>query len=325
MGAGLVAGVRGTGRRSRPDGVRWVAGVHADTVLEGLGPWAREVPGLRQLSPEEVPGPYEVGLAARLPLIDMPVHLTWLRSRFETAGGVVERRVVSGFGEAAARARVVVDCTGAAARELVPDPAVRPVRGSWCWWRTRGSRSGSPRRTPGRARRRTSSRSRGGSSSAGRPRRGRAAGTRSGDGGGDRRALCAGAAGDRGGAGARSPGGPAAGAGGRGPDRGGAAAGRWASGAPLRARGRGGDGVLGLRGAGGGARGGLRTTAGRMPPLSDSTRPAFAHRIVAPVRSPTSRSAACCCSPRPRTGGRASPGRWRGRGRCGPPRGRRDP
>ncbi|MFD7964888.1 NAD(P)/FAD-dependent oxidoreductase [Streptomyces zaomyceticus] len=110
-------------------GVRWVAGVHADTVLDGLGAWAREVPGLRQLSAEEVPGPYEVGLAARLPLIDMPVHLTWLRGRFEAAGGVVERRVVSGFGEAAARARVVVDCTGAAARELVPDPAVRPVRG----------------------------------------------------------------------------------------------------------------------------------------------------------------------------------------------------
>ncbi|MFB7543529.1 NAD(P)/FAD-dependent oxidoreductase [Streptomyces zaomyceticus] len=110
-------------------GVRWVDGVHADTVLDGLGAWAREVPGLRQLPAEEVPGPYEVGLAARLPLIDMPVHLMWLRGRFEAAGGVVERRVVSGFGEAAARARVVVDCTGAAARELVPDPAVRPVRG----------------------------------------------------------------------------------------------------------------------------------------------------------------------------------------------------
>ncbi|MFE5946898.1 FAD-dependent oxidoreductase [Streptomyces sp. NPDC056480] len=110
-------------------GVRWVAGVHADTVLDGLGSWAREVPGLRQLAPEEVPGPYDVGLAARLPLIDMPVHLAWLRGRFESAGGVFERRAVSGFGEAAAGARVVVDCTGTAARELVPDPGLRPVRG----------------------------------------------------------------------------------------------------------------------------------------------------------------------------------------------------
>ncbi|MFC9793793.1 FAD-dependent oxidoreductase [Streptomyces sp. NPDC127584] len=110
-------------------GVRWVDGVHADTTLEGLGPWAREVPGLRPLAPEEVPGPYDTGLAARLPLIDMPVHLRWLLRRFEAAGGVFERRTVTGFAEAAAAARVVVDCTGAAARELVPDPALRPVRG----------------------------------------------------------------------------------------------------------------------------------------------------------------------------------------------------
>ncbi|MFE6712108.1 FAD-dependent oxidoreductase [Streptomyces sp. NPDC057695] len=110
-------------------GVRWADGVHADTTLEGLGPWAREVPGLRPLAPEEVPGPYDTGLAARLPLIDMPVHLRWLLRRFEAAGGVFERRTVTGFAEAAAAARVVVDCTGAAARELVPDPALRPVRG----------------------------------------------------------------------------------------------------------------------------------------------------------------------------------------------------
>ncbi|MFE5714214.1 FAD-dependent oxidoreductase [Streptomyces sp. NPDC056501] len=110
-------------------GVRWVAGVHADIALDGLGAWAKEVPGLRQLAPEEVPGPYRVGLGARLPLIDMPVHLAWLRGRFEAAGGVFERRAVTGFEEAAAQARVVVDCAGLGARELVPDAGLLPVRG----------------------------------------------------------------------------------------------------------------------------------------------------------------------------------------------------
>ncbi|WP_426367237.1 NAD(P)/FAD-dependent oxidoreductase [Streptomyces sp. E-08] len=110
-------------------GVRWVAGVHADTVLDGLGPWSKEVEGLRQLAPEEVPGPYRTGLAARLPLLDMPVHLLFLRKRFEAMGGVFERRAVGGFEEAAALAPVVVDCTGLAARELVPDAGLRPVRG----------------------------------------------------------------------------------------------------------------------------------------------------------------------------------------------------
>ncbi|MEU8760483.1 FAD-dependent oxidoreductase [Streptomyces sp. NPDC048659] len=112
-------------------GVRLVPGVHAGTLLDGLGAWAKEVPGLRQLPPEEVPGPYAVGLAARLPLIDMPVHLAWLVARLTELGGSFERRTVTGpgFAEAAAEARTVVDCTGLAARELVPDPRLRPVRG----------------------------------------------------------------------------------------------------------------------------------------------------------------------------------------------------
>ncbi|MFF0434103.1 NAD(P)/FAD-dependent oxidoreductase [Streptomyces sp. NPDC004327] len=113
-------------------GVRLVPGVHADTLLEGpdgLGAWAKRVPGLRQLAPAEVPGPYEVGLAARLPLVDMPVHLAWLQGRLASLGGAVERRVASTLGEAAACARVVVNCTGLGARELVPDPGMRAVRG----------------------------------------------------------------------------------------------------------------------------------------------------------------------------------------------------
>ncbi|MEU0405610.1 FAD-dependent oxidoreductase [Streptomyces sp. NPDC006197] len=110
-------------------GVRWVPGVHAGVALGGLGPWAKEVEGLRQLEPDEVPGPYRTGLGARLPLIDMPVHLAFLRDRFEAMGGVFEERGVTGFEEAAALAPVVVDCTGLAARELVPDPGMRPVRG----------------------------------------------------------------------------------------------------------------------------------------------------------------------------------------------------
>ncbi|MFF9143472.1 NAD(P)/FAD-dependent oxidoreductase [Streptomyces sp. NPDC014861] len=110
-------------------GVRWVPGVHADTVLAGLGAWAARVEGLRQLPAAEVPGPYATGLAARLPLIDMPVHLAWLRARLEAAGGVVERRAVTGWEEPAAAAPVVVNCTGLAARELVPDGGVGAVRG----------------------------------------------------------------------------------------------------------------------------------------------------------------------------------------------------
>ena len=113
---------------ARPDetGVRMVEGVQGETRLDDLGPWAARVPGLRAATADEYAG---TGLWARLPLIDMPVYLRWLQERLIAAGGTVEERVVRDLGEAAAEAPVVVNCTGLGARDLVPDPAVRPVRG----------------------------------------------------------------------------------------------------------------------------------------------------------------------------------------------------
>ncbi|MFF2731134.1 FAD-dependent oxidoreductase [Streptomyces sp. NPDC058008] len=101
-------------------GVRLVTGVHGGERLAALGPWARELRTASEVAE---------GLRVTLPLIDMPAHLRWLEGRLAAAGGVVERRTVRGFAEAAAEARVVVNCTGLGARELVPDPLVRPVRG----------------------------------------------------------------------------------------------------------------------------------------------------------------------------------------------------
>ncbi|MFC5799989.1 FAD-dependent oxidoreductase [Streptomyces formicae] len=121
------------GPRTGETGVRLVPGVEAGSRLDELGAWARQVPGLRELEPGEVPGGYRHGLAATLPLIDMPVHLAWLRARLEAAGGTVESREVRSLDEAAAAveagAGAVVNCTGLGARDLVPDPDVVPVRG----------------------------------------------------------------------------------------------------------------------------------------------------------------------------------------------------
>jgi NAD(P)-dependent dehydrogenase (short-subunit alcohol dehydrogenase family) len=99
-------------QRPEATGVRMVEGVQAGLRLDELGPWAARVPDLRET---------DEGLRGRLPLIDMPVHLGWLRERFLAAGGAVEERSVEDLSEAAEAggADVVVNCTGIGAREPV--------------------------------------------------------------------------------------------------------------------------------------------------------------------------------------------------------------
>ncbi|CAL9382485.1 putative D-amino-acid oxidase [Streptomyces sp. enrichment culture] len=111
----------------RPEvtGVRMVEGVLGETALDEVAGWAAaRLPGLRAATADEYSG---AGLWTRLPLVDMSVHLPWLRERLRAAGGVVEERTVTALAEA--DAPVVVNCTGLGARTLVPDPSVRPVRG----------------------------------------------------------------------------------------------------------------------------------------------------------------------------------------------------
>ncbi len=118
-------------------GVRMVEGVLGEKGPDDVDGWAAaRLPGLRAATAEEYGGD---GLWARLPLIDMPVHLRLLRERLSAAGGVVEERTVSDLGEA--DAPVVVNCTGLGARELVPDPSVRPVRGQLVVVETPGIRT----------------------------------------------------------------------------------------------------------------------------------------------------------------------------------------
>ncbi|GAA2605717.1 MULTISPECIES: FAD-dependent oxidoreductase [Streptomyces] len=112
---------------ARPEetGVRMLEGVLGETGLDEVGAWASaRLPGLRAATAAEYAGS---GLWARLPLIDMSTHLPWLRERLVAAGGTVENRAVADLAEA--DAPVVVNCTGLAARDLVPDASVRPVRG----------------------------------------------------------------------------------------------------------------------------------------------------------------------------------------------------
>ncbi|MGV9943974.1 FAD-dependent oxidoreductase [Streptomyces sp. NPDC003401] len=113
-------------RRPESTGVRLVDGVMGETGLDDVEGWAvGRLAGLRRATAAEYPG--GTAVRARLPLIDMAVHLPWLRERLRRAGGTVEERTVRDLAEA--DAPVVVNCTGLGARELAADPSVRPVRG----------------------------------------------------------------------------------------------------------------------------------------------------------------------------------------------------
>jgi D-amino-acid oxidase len=91
--------------------------------------WTHLLTDLRACEESELPDGFRDGWHYTTPLATMPVYLDYLRARFERAGGTLEVAPVTSLTGLAGTAPVIVNCSGAAARDLVPDPAVIPVRG----------------------------------------------------------------------------------------------------------------------------------------------------------------------------------------------------
>ena len=90
--------------------------------------WSGAVPGVRRCEPGELPPGYADGHRFVVPVVEMPVYLTYLLDRF-LAVGTVEKRTVGSLEETSGGATAVVDCAGLGARDLVGDTAMRPIRG----------------------------------------------------------------------------------------------------------------------------------------------------------------------------------------------------
>ncbi|WP_249713974.1 FAD-dependent oxidoreductase [Rhizomonospora bruguierae] len=115
--------------RTEEQGVRQVAGREVSRSALEAPLWMRGLPDYRGCHDAEVPSPYAVGWRYRAPMIDMPAHLRALVDDLAKHGVPVRRRAVRSFTEPLSAAPVVVNCTGVAARALVPDDAVSPTRG----------------------------------------------------------------------------------------------------------------------------------------------------------------------------------------------------
>jgi D-amino-acid oxidase len=109
-------------------GVRLATGTVASQETDQPPPWTVTVGATRCPSASLPPG-FVAGWRFTAPLVEMPVYLPYLVGRLRRAGGRLDRQPVASLEQALSAAPLVVNCAGMGARELVPDPAVRPVRG----------------------------------------------------------------------------------------------------------------------------------------------------------------------------------------------------
>ncbi|MFJ4969096.1 FAD-dependent oxidoreductase [Streptomyces sp. NPDC088755] len=109
-------------------GVRLTSGIEASRTAEAPPDWATTLPGFRLCEPTELPVGFSAGYRFTVPLIDMPTYLDYLLRRLHAAGGTIERRRLTSLAEVGP-APAIVNCTGLGAKDLLPDPDLRPTRG----------------------------------------------------------------------------------------------------------------------------------------------------------------------------------------------------
>lgn len=123
-----------TAHAGEPDsGVIMRAGVEVFRASEPDPWWQRAVPGVERAPAADLPDGYRSGLSFTVPVVETPVYLDWLLGRFRGAGGAVRVQEISDLrtliGQGTDGGHAVANCTGLAARDLLDDDELVPVRG----------------------------------------------------------------------------------------------------------------------------------------------------------------------------------------------------
>jgi len=91
--------------------------------------WVDVVRNFRHTAQAELPHGYADGYTFEVPLIESSVYLRKLMRRFTEGGGEIKEREVRGLDELYRDHRLVINCSGVWARQLVDDKKVYPIRG----------------------------------------------------------------------------------------------------------------------------------------------------------------------------------------------------
>lgn len=93
-------------------------------------PWFKDkLPFFANMRAEELPPDAGDGWIMDVPVVAPPRYLQYLQEQFLGAGGKLDVREVASLDALADDSRLLVNCTGAWAKYVTPDPEVFPIRG----------------------------------------------------------------------------------------------------------------------------------------------------------------------------------------------------